>query len=426
MFNLITRMRVSVSVIAAFALAACEGASPPSPSLTEIRLGTAELGLADVASFDLYRDGGSIHLLAAGAPPDGEAPELRYIRSDDGGENWTAPTTPATHQAAPTKSHRGNDVQIAAHGAQLVALWATDGSGFQGSGPFVSAISSDGGQSWRAGPNPAADGNDGGHGFADLIAAENGAFHLAWLDSYGIVTNERGIAEVASSDQAGGQQGLMAARSEDGGASWIMHRRVDDVTCECCWNSFARSGEGIHLLYRDKDPRDMALASLDADTGWRTKGIVGDFGWQFEGCPHVGGALAAGDGALTALVWTGHAERIGLYALSRDRGDADWSSPVALGDDSARHSDLALLSNGRAVAVWDQNGESGRRILLSAQSLEDGGWSPATPLPGASGSVTHPRIVAAAGGRAMVAWSAQPGGSGAPRSIALARIALSP
>jgi len=409
------------------ALAACGNAgSPPAPVLSEVRLGMAEVGLADVASFDLYRDGARIHLLAAGTSRDGETPELRYIRSDDGGESWSEPTRPGLGQPAPTKSHRGNDVQVAAHGRQVVALWGTNGSGFRGSGPFVSAISSDGGQSWRAGPNPAADGTDGGHGFADLIAAGDGVFHLAWLDSYGVVTNDRGVAEVAASDAVGGQQGLMAARSDDGGASWVMHRRVDDVTCECCWNSLTESGGGVHLLYRDKDPRDMALASLDAGAGWRTGGRVGAFDWRFEGCPHVGGALAAGGDTLTALVWTGHAERIGLYALSRGADADGWSSPVALGDDSARHSDLAHLSDGRALAVWDQNGESGRRILLAAQSPQGDVWSSATPLPGASGSVTHPRIVPAADGGALVAWSAQSGGSGAPRGIALARVALSP
>ncbi len=426
MFSMIGHSGKAGFFAAALVLAACEDATPPAPLVTEARLAMAELALADVASFDLYRDGDSIHLLAAGASARGETPELRYIRSDDGGESWSEPTRPGLGQPAPTKSHRGNDVQIAAHGRQVIALWGTNGSGFHGSGPFVSAISSDGGQSWRPGPNPAADGNDGGHGFADLTATADGVFHLAWLDSYGIVTNERGVAEIADAERSGGQQGLMAARSDDGGASWVMHRRVDDVTCECCWNSLTESGGAVHLLYRDKDPRDMALASLDADTGWRTEGIVGAFGWQFEGCPHVGGALAAGGDSLTALVWTGHAERIGLYALSRGADADGWSSPVALGDDSARHSDLTTLPDGRAVAVWDQNGESGRHILLAAQSPEDGGWSPAAPLPGATGSVTHPRIVAAPDGRALVAWSAQPGGSGAPRGIALARVALSP
>src|SRR3712207_7239577 len=47
------------------------------------------------------------------------------------------------------------------------------------------------------------------------------------------------------------------------------------------------------LLYRDKNPRDMALvASADAGATWGEPVRVGRFDWDFDGCPHVGGGLA--------------------------------------------------------------------------------------------------------------------------------------
>lgn len=54
-------------------------------------------------------------------------------------------------------------------------------------------------------------------------------------------------------------------------------------------------------------PRDMALIrSSDQGASWQPVGMVGDFWWRFEGCPHIGGGLAqAGDEQLNAVVWTG-------------------------------------------------------------------------------------------------------------------------
>lgn len=106
---------------------------PPSADLQEIR------------SFDVYADQGSLHVLLAGTVGEQQAmPVLRYLRSGDGGHTWSAPAAISTGKAPLNQSiHRGNDVQIAAAGKRLMAVWQVPGSGFKGRGPLATAISSD-------------------------------------------------------------------------------------------------------------------------------------------------------------------------------------------------------------------------------------------------------------------------------------------
>ena len=69
---------------------------------------------------------------------------------------------------------------------------------------------------------------------------------------------------------------------------------VDPSSCACCWNKMIAPQPGqVHVLYRDHGVRDMALAST-RDTGehWELKSPVGEFNWEFQGCPHVGGGIA--------------------------------------------------------------------------------------------------------------------------------------
>src|SRR5262245_65139412 len=139
----------------------------------------------------------------------------------------------------PDVVHRGMDVQVAASGRRVVAVWQTRGAGHFRGGPMATAISADGGATWSAGPNPAEGGSTQAQGFIDIAADSEGHFHIVWLDS------------------RGGAQGLRYARSTDGGLRWSKNQTLDPETCECCWNTITTApGGAIAVLYRDKDPRD--------------------------------------------------------------------------------------------------------------------------------------------------------------------------
>lgn len=344
--------------------------------------GPAPLG---VQSIDVYRDGGTVHLLTGEVAQSGEQ-RLWYSRSTDDGATWVAPVRVDEGLRPPSDLGRGKDAQIAAQGERVVAVWATAGTGWGGSGPLASAVSDDGGRTWRAGGNPADDGTTDGHNFVDLYA--DGAFHAVWLDSR---------------DKA---QGLRYARSGDG-ATWSPNQTVAAKTCACCWNNLVGTGDGLYVLYRDSAPRDMALAEVAGSAGrWTRLGAVSPFGWKVDACPHVGGALAAaerrGRTVLQALAWTGSDGAMGLYhQQSVDRGRS-WTPARRLGGPSARHADLAAAGS-ETAAVWDETLHGGSTIL-AAQRWGTGEWTPPQQLSSPGAKASHPRVVPISKGF-LVLWT---------------------
>jgi hypothetical protein len=125
--------------------------------------------------------------------------------------------------------------------------------------------------------------------------------------------------------------------------------------------------------------------------------VAGAFDWRFQGCPHVGGGLAAtSDRRLHALSWTGEEEHAGLYALSSSDGGREWSAPQRVGGDGAHRSDLAA-AGARLAAVWDRPETSGRAVLAAfsddggrtwtaPRRLSDAAWNAAFPLVASTGS----------------------------------------
>lgn len=356
-----------------------------------------------VESLDVVVSGNAIHLLLADYDADTKQPVLQHLRSTDAGTIWSQPVR--VDPAKPNIPHRGMDAQLAASGRQLVAVWNTAGTGFMGRGPMASAISADGGATWQPGPNPADDDSQGDHSFVDLAADAGGGFHLVWLDSRG--TNKG--------------KGLRYASSRDGGKTWGRNQTIEPETCECCWNTLALGADGsIHALFRDKNPRDMGLvSSFDRAATWTAPVPVGQFNWDFQGCPHVGGGLIARGSSLHALVWTGAAGHSGIYHLTTSMEKPQWSAPQRLGDSDARRGDLASASSQSLAAVWDRvaDGES----TVHAATSADGGktWSGAKQLSAKGINAAYPRVVAVSGSYRVFWTESVPGQPSAWRTAKL-------
>lgn len=348
-----------------------------------------------VQSLDVSASPTGLHLLTGELASDGKSTELLHTVSRDGGETWTRPVVVGGGQAPPFSAHRGADPQIAALGNQVLAVWMTAGTDAFGGGPMATALSADGGKTWTAGPNPADDGSTTGHGFIDVAADKDGAFHLTWLD-----TRE-------------GKRGLRYARSTDGGRTWSSNDTVDAETCECCWNTIiAGPGGKVGILYRDKEPRDMAVSWWGgAGKPWSAPRWVGSFQWEFQGCPHVGGGLASGGTdaapAWHAVVWTGKDDAVGIHHLSSRDGGQTWSKGTLLAEKHASHADVAARGN-VVVMACDLGSKEGSRI--QARISNDGGvtWQPAAWLSESGRIATHPRVVAVEGGF-RVFWTEQKG-----------------
>ena len=355
-----------------------------------------------VLSVDVYASGDTVDLLTAENAGANAAPALWYRRSVDGGKSWSQPARVDEGMPIPHRPHRSNDPQVASSGTRVIAVWGSAGRGFKSSGPMVTALSNDGGKTWKRGPNPADDNRHDGHGFADLIARD-GRFHLTWLDS------------------RSGAQGVRYARSDDGGARWSANASVQPGTCECCWNTLlAGADRRVYLLFRGKGPRDMGIAtSLDDGAKWNPGGVVGAFNWQIEACPHTGGSLAltgkGGAERVHALVWTGKAEQRGVHYLMSEDGGAKWNPRARLGGEYAQRADLAARG-GELAAVWDEAIGQGGAVFLSRSRDGGGAWSKPVKLSSDAASAVYPRIVATASGL-LVVWTESAGNESRLRMV---------
>ena len=360
-----------------------------------------ERPVGGVISLDVCADGDRLHLLTA-VRADGQPPRLQYQSSDDSGATWAAAVDFGAAQP-PTIAKRGMDAQIAAAGKNLVAVWPTAGNDKMGRGPMATALSADSGRTWHAGPNPADDNLTIGHSFIDLAADARGRFHLVWLDS-----------------REGTTKGLRYARSDDAGATWSPNQTLDTDTCECCWNTIATTPAGgvAGVLYRDANPRDMAMVcSDDAGQSWNSPVPVGRFNWDITACPHVGGALAfSSDTAAHALVWTAKDNVVhGVYALNSSDGGMTFAPPTRLGPHSASRPDLCATRDGRLIATWDAHAADDTsptlaRGIYTATSRDAGQtWSTPRRLSHPARTATHPRI-GRTGTAARIFWTESPPG----------------
>ncbi|MGH8609878.1 MAG: sialidase family protein, partial [Gammaproteobacteria bacterium] len=353
-------------------------ASPASGRLAAIY---PKVGLADVSSLDVYREGENIHLLLGGSRRDQGSPGLWYLRSADGGRTWAQQAEVPTQFAAPTVSKRGNDAQIAAQANTLVAVWQTTGE-FPGMGPMATSFSLDGGKTWEKGSNPADDGSLADHGYLDIAADSRGRFHIVWLDDR---------------EEQGSYQGLRYARSDDSGRTWSRNQTLDEAACTCCWTRLeVGADDKLQVLYRDANPQDMALfRSTDVGETWRRAGPVGAFRWMFLGCPHTGGGLCAveGEGRMMvhSVVWTGKQGSAGLHYLRSSDYGLTWTAPKRLSEAAGARGDIAARDLHHLAAVWDRSEDKGSAVLFTHSS--DGGqtWSEPAPVSAPSTLATHPR-----------------------------------
>lgn len=323
----------------------------------------ATVASAAPGGFDVYADGGRLHRIEAKS---GAGVALIYRRSDDGGKTWTKPVR--VDGGRPAYRFGPGDARVVAEGDAVYALWVRPGKGPHDSGPLAVARSTDGGWSWAPAASP-SEGTPFGRRFPALTVSA-GVLHAVWLDR-------------------AGKSKVLASRSSDGARTWSSPVTLDPDACECCWNSAATARDGaVYALYRGKNPRDMdAVVSRDGGKTWSKPAPAGPFGWGFNGCPHVGGALAVTDGGVHALVWTGKEDKAGLYVFP-SRDGRTWGSSVKLGGPGAKHADLAA-SGARLAAVWDDGGE-----IWSSVSAGEKNWLKPRRLSREGARASHPRVAA--------------------------------
>ena len=238
------------------------------------------------------------------------------------------------------------------------------------------------------------------HGFVSAVALEDAAA-LVWLD---------GRNTGGGHGHHGGAMTLRSAVLEADGS-----RRdeavLDARTCDCCPTALAATASGLIAAYRDRsetEVRDIAVVRR-IDGAWTEPIVPHADGWQISGCPVNGPALDA-RGDRVALAWYTEAGGEARVQLSTStNGGVTWTEPVRLdGGRPLGRVDVTVLEDGRAAVVWLEDAGDDRADVL-VRTVEGAPRSVAQVVAGRPGGV--PQIVAA-GGRAMVAWTAPGRGVG--------------
>jgi hypothetical protein len=347
--------------------------------------------MQNISGFDVYVDQQTVHAVFTAVGDDSKRSLIGYLHSEDGGLHWFPVQEIGKQFDLPVESKSGNDIQIAASGHHLMVMWQTTGE-LPGMGPLVSIFSDDGGLSWQRGANPTGSDTDQSH--PDLAADQLGLFHVVWLDDR----------------DENGYQGLRYARSRDTSKSWDTRKTLDDSTCSCCWNRIAVATTGqLNVLYRDMEPRDMALMqSDDSGQSWRRISTVSEFNWKFDGCPHNGGGLTqAENGDLHGVVWTGAENKAGLYHTQSADSGLTWSEPQPIAPGTgAFHSDIAAVDKNRLAIVWDAMGPEGSTVLFADSGDNGRRWNTPQQLSTPGISAGFPRLVAVDSGW-LAMWTEQ-------------------
>ena len=164
-----------------------------------------------LAHYDVFADGGTLHLILGERTPAGMV--LKYRQSGDGGATWTTAVPVTGDGDTVFGPHPGETAQVAAHDGHLVAIWTqADGENGRG-GTVASAVSDDGGRTWKRAATPANDGSKRYHALVELGAGAAG-FHAVWLHGDG----GDGVSTVNYAHSADGTLTALWARAIDGGS----------------------------------------------------------------------------------------------------------------------------------------------------------------------------------------------------------------
>jgi hypothetical protein len=291
-----------------------------------------------------------------------------------------------------------------------------------GGSPYAYEIrvvrSSDRGVTWSEPVVPHDDGTLTQHGFVSLAALERDRVLVAWLDG------RHGAAHGDGHDE----DGPMSLRSAvlDGRGAVLEQTEVDASTCSCCQTDMARHAGRTLLVYRDRsaqEVRDIAVVERTAAGRWSAPRLVHQDGWRIEACPVNGPAIAADERQVLVAWPTLAAPPMQVrYAFARA---GRFSAPTVLdaGSRVLGRVDAAPWSGGRFLVSWLGEGatarESGLHLVVLSPAGEVLGRSTVAQL-GATRMAGNPRI-AAAEGRALIAWVASAEGGGTRVALALVR-----
>ena len=254
------------------------------------------------------------------------------------------------------------------------------------------------GGTWQSAATPHDDGRETEHGFVSLLPWAGHQLLAVWLDGRKMAGDE-------------GHQGEMTLRGAVLDSTGTVGRRalLDGRTCECCPTSAVRVGNEALMAYRDRtesEIRNIRLVRFDGQS-WSEPALLHDDGWQIEGCPVNGPALAARGDRVAAAWYTAPNGTPRVHVAFSDDGGRQFTKPVVVAEDTPTgRVDVVLLDDGRAAVSWLDQSDAEALLQVQAVRPEGSAGAPATiaTLGAASRGVGMPRLVRR-GSSLYAAWT---------------------
>lgn len=221
------------------------------------------------------------------------------------------------------------------------------------------ALSQDGGESWRDAIKPHTDGTATEHGFVSLYPMETGVGAL-WLDGRNTLS--------------GASMTLRAAVVQDDGTV-VDERVVDERVCDCCQTDAALIGKDPIVVFRDRSDKEIRDISItrQVDGIWQSPQPVAADGWQIDGCPVNGPAIAV-NGRSVAVAWYTQASNVSRVKLARsvDAGET-FAEPIEIDAlDPMGRVDVVQLDDGSTVVSWMRGGADRLAQVMVRRVAADG------------------------------------------------------
>lgn len=241
------------------------------------------------------------------------------------------------------------------------------------------------------------------HRFDAMAVDAKGRIVIAWID-------KRDLEAASAHDKPYLGAAIYYNWSDDGGATFVPERKLQDHSCECCRIALARTPDGnIAAFYRGvygDNIRDHAYAVLRTDGQTSTPGRATFSQWQIAGCPHHGPGLAIGNDGVRHGVWYESKDSPTIHYGQLQPGHAPTHLQVVAGQ-GASHADVAVV--GHAVwIVWNQIDATGTALMVRTSSDNGASFAAAHAIAHSEAAVGSPQWIQK-DGHVFAAWNTADG-----------------
>ena len=429
-------MRALAFGVLCLVAAGCEKPKPVEEEFAELPLGSPATNF-ESADPALAVDPTSGDLLLSWVGGDSTGWSLYFARSGDEGNSWSAPAL-VTGEAGQVHPHGESSPRlVAATGGRLALTWASSIEVPGRRWPATEirlARSADGGATWTA-PITLNDDTShapAGHQFHGAAWSGDSTLVVSWLDERAGAALEihHGEHSPTAADITDEPDAVIyTATSPDFGRTWhggnqLMWGQV----CPCCRITLARGPDGrVVSAWRKHYPGNIRdVVTVPVGEGVAAEPVrVNQDNWVYPGCPHTGPGISIDSSGTRHVVWyVGKEGNAGVYYQRILGNTGAGSEPVALIQARtlpAAHTTVAALSGGRAIAAYDMTENGDRAVGVSLIGANRTVLRKHL-ISGSEGG-QYPQVIAAAPGRAVVAWI---GKNGERRIVRLVGIRVGP